>query len=232
MWEIEALMENTVRLIDKSEFIASKKRNLIWNTYHLQNQFDCSFTHFRLMDLLIKNEYVQQYDISDFPMTSAYPNLFNELSNKDFEWIHENPNEKWSENNLEIAYWDKKSNKIFVDYGSKFYTKYKEENIEEYEPLRLAYLIIKEGSKQKDKSIIYNWTAFMINYLLAWFPTTKLLNELKDEYVIDIKNTFDQFDFTNYKAIHHGLDINNINEDWLEDMSETQKELIQYFKQK
>lgn len=71
MWEVESLMEDTIRLLDRSECSAAEKRNLIWHTFQLQNQFDCGFTHFRLMDILLKNGYVQQYDIEHFPLFSA-----------------------------------------------------------------------------------------------------------------------------------------------------------------
>lgn len=231
MWEIEALMENTIRLIDKSNFKAQKKRNLIWNTYHIQNQFDCSFTHFRLMDVLVGNEYVQQYSIDDFPMASTYPDFFAELSNKEFEWIHQNPTKKWSENNPAIAYWDQKSSKIGVDFGSKFYTKNKEETPKEYEPLHFGYKIIKEAYRQQDEALVYDWTSFMVTYLLAFFPSNKSTAELKELYFSDIKEIFHQFDYTDYKILHEGLSINDVPEDWLEEMSEHQKELIPYLTQ-
>ena len=201
------------------------------NLYNLQNQFDCSFTHFRLMDLLLKHDFVQQYDINDFPMTKEYPNFFSELSKKDFDWIWKNPTKKWSKNNPAIAYWDKKSNKIFVDFGSEFYTKNKDEVIKK-SPLDFGYLIIQEGSRQNDKSIVYDWTAFMINYLLAWFSTNQSTNELKTNYFSEIRNAIHKFDFSNYKALHEGLDINNIPEYWLKEMSEKQKELIRFINQK
>jgi len=226
MWEIETLMENTIRLIDKSNFTSSKKRNLIWNTYNLQNQFDCSFTHFRLMDVLIKNQYIQQYNVNEFPMSSEYPDFFNKLSNKDFEWIRENPIEEWSENNPEIAYWNKKTNKIYVDFGSKHYTNYSNEVVSKFEPLDFGIHIINESSLQKDKSIAYNWTAFLIIYVMEWIPTEKSLDKLKEDYFFKIKTILQQFDYTDYEVLHRGLDLkSNINEDWV---SETQKELMKF----
>ena len=231
MWEIEALMENTIRLIDKSNFNPPQKRNLIWNTYHIQEQFDCSFTHFRLMDVLVNNDYVQQYSINDFPMSSTYPDFFTELPSKKFEWINENPTKSWSENNQAMAYWDKKSSKIWVDFGSKFYTQHKEEAPEKYEPLQLGYVIIKEANRQQDKSIIYDWTSFMVNYLLAFFPSNKSTAELKKLYFSEIKEIFQQFDYRDYTILHEGLSIKDVPEDWLEEMSEHQKELIQYINQ-
>ena len=231
MYEIEDLMEKTVRLIDKSDFKPNEKRNFIWNTYDLQNQFDCSFTHFRLMDILIKNEYVQLYDVEDFPLAKAYPDYFAELPNKEFDYINKNPLEEWSETNQEIAYWDREYNKIFADFGSEFYTINENDICQKYEPFDFGLFVIKEGRKQNTKSIVYHWTSFMVIYLLSWFRPKNSTNELKARYFSEIKKIFHQFDYIDHKALHQGLDINYIPETWLEDMSETQKELIRYITQ-
>ena len=37
MWEIEALMENTIRFINKNDFLSNGKRSLIWDACHLQS---------------------------------------------------------------------------------------------------------------------------------------------------------------------------------------------------
>ena len=46
MWEVEYLVEEVIKFIGRSDAIASEKRNLIGNAYHIQDQFDCSFTQF------------------------------------------------------------------------------------------------------------------------------------------------------------------------------------------
>lgn len=226
MWEIEALMENTVRLFDKSESTSSEKRNLIWNTYNLQNQFDCSFTQFRLIEILIKNQYVQQYGIDEFPITKEYPLFFNELLNKEFEWILKNPTEKWSDENLEIAYWEKKSNRIYVDFGSKYYSINPTEVAVEIEPLDFGMMVIEESYKQNDKSNIYDWTAFFIVYILEWFPPVQTIEKLKEMYFQRIKTIFKKFDFSDYKVLHEGLNLNNL--EGSEYLSDTQRGLIKF----
>lgn len=45
MWEVEYLMEVIVRLIDNNQFSTADKRNLIYNTYAIQNQFDTSYNN-------------------------------------------------------------------------------------------------------------------------------------------------------------------------------------------
>ncbi|MFK7799121.1 MAG: hypothetical protein AB8E82_16835 [Aureispira sp.] len=207
MWEIEALMENTIHLIDKSNAAPNQKRQLIWNTYHLQGYFDCSFTHFRVMDVLLKHNYVQQYAIDEFPPTKQHPEFFQELSNKQFEWIHKRPVQPWSKDNPALAYWDKKHNCIFVDFGTEYYTNYPDEITQELAPLAFGKWVIQEGSRQQDKSIVYDWTAFMIVYLLAYFPPTQTLAQLQEVYFKDIKQVFQQFDYSSYEALHRGLDL-------------------------
>lgn len=230
MWEIEALMENTVRLIDKSENSAGEKRNLIWNTYNIQSKFDCSFTHFRLMDILIKHDFVQQYEVKDFPMYSEYPDFFIVATSKDFEWIREKPLEKWSEANPELAYWDDNYNRIFADFGSQFYTNHPTEKATELHPLDFGLQVIKDAYKQNDKSSIYNWTAFLIIYILEWFPSGKTTEELKSAYFQKIKTIFQQYEYTDYTVLHRGLDLYNAEiEDYF---SEAQIELIKFVIQK
>jgi hypothetical protein len=219
MWEIEALIENTIHLIDKCDASASQKRHLIWNAYHLQGHFDCSFTHFRVIDILLKYNYVQQYTIEKFPLAPKHPNFFKELPNKNFEWIYKNPTQQWSKDNPAIAYWDQKYHCIFVDFGSEYYTNYTDESTQELAPLAFGLWVIQEGSRQQEKSIVYDWTAFMIFYLLAYFPPTQTLEQLQEAYFDDIKQAFQQFDYTNYEALHRGLNLDiGENVEWFTDI--------------
>lgn len=227
MHEIESLMEQTVRMIDASQTAPSEKRNSIWNVYQLQNQFDCSFTHFRLMDVLLKNDYVQLFDVDQFPMAKAYPDFFKALTDVSFEWIHKNPTKKWSDDNPEMAYWDKNSGKIYVDFGTAYYTLHPEERPSWVEPLTFGKQMIEEGNIQKNKEMVYDWAAFMIFYLLVYFPSDKTLEELKAAYFSEIKDIIQQYDFSNYTASHKGLDLSITNAEYLSDI---QKELVNYMK--
>lgn len=229
MWEIESLIEESVKLIDNSEFVASEKRNLIWNTYQIQKTYDCSFTQFRVMDILIKNEYVQEYTLESFPLTQKYPQYFKEITQKGFEWISRRPTEEWAEDNDSIAYWHQESNRIFVDFGTEYYTLHPEEKSIEYDVLAFAKLIIKEGGEQNNRSIVYNWTAFAFFHLLPEY-TTKSVEELKKEYFTEIHTIFKMFDYSDYEVLHESLDmsctISSINDnEWL---SNEEKEIFKY----
>lgn len=134
MYEVEALIEHTIRVIDKTDLSDQQKRNLIWNAFKIQNNFDCSFTHFRTMDILKKVKFVQSFERTSFPLYNTYPEFFNNLSEEDFVWIKKQPTEKWSADNSSIAYWDGESNCIFVDYGTAYYTRFPAEKIKEINP--------------------------------------------------------------------------------------------------
>lgn len=235
MWEVEELVERSVWLIDNSEFSMAQKRNLIWNAYEIQGYFDCSFTHFRVIDILLKYEFIQQYELQDFPLSKEYPEFFKEITQEDFKWIKQNPTKPWSaKDNPSIAYWSKESHKVFVDFGTKYYTLHPEKQPTKYDPLAFATLIIKEAGKDnKNHSIVYDWTAFMLFYLLAYFPSQKSVNVLKEDYFREVREVFQQFNYDDYEAMHEGLDlgydVKYITEnEWL---SEEQKELFRYLKQ-
>ncbi|TPN85192.1 hypothetical protein [Aquimarina algicola] len=228
MYEIEALIENTVRVIDRSNEPDHEKRNLIWNAYTIQNSFDCSFTNFRVIDILLNVNYVQTYNVQDFPLYKEHKDFFDQLNAKNFEWINKVPNEKWSDDNESVAYWDKKSNKIYVDYNSDFYTLFPNEKSNEIAPLDFGLLIIEKSNLQKDKANIYDWTAFMILYLLGWFPSEKTVEELKQNYFIPIKNILHHYNYDDYTPLHRGMDL-KVKNDWISDI---QKELLEFIKEK
>lgn len=226
MHEIESLIETTIRVIDKSSESSSQKRNLIWNAYNLQNNFDCSFTHFRLMDILLNNQFAQTFELKEFPLYKDYSDYFDGLNEKNTESISKKPTERWSRDNQSIAYWDKKSNKIYADYGTEFYSLFPDEVPQEIMPLDFGLQIIVESNRQKDRANIYNWTAFMLFYLLGMFPSDKSLEDLKRDYFSSIKSILNQYDYTDYEPLHDGLDLEN--DEVSEYLSKTQKELLSF----
>ena len=226
MWEVEYLVEEVIKFIGRSDAIASEKRNLIGNAYHIQDQFDCSFTHFRVKALLLENEYIQPYAIKEFPLYNDYIEWFDELINHDFVWIHQHPEQPWSEDNLEIGYWDKESRQIYVNFATPYYTLNPKETFITYEPLGFSLKIIEEAGKQKNKDIVYDWTAFIVFYLLTALPADKTVSKLKDDYFSKIKTIFAQFDFADYEPIDNRLDLySEFHEEWL---PELQLELLKF----
>jgi hypothetical protein len=226
MWEIEALIENAVQLISKSEKDNLHKRSFIWNLYEIQGQFDCSFTNFRVMSILLETGYTKTISIeehSDFPKNSSY---FEALKTKDFEFINTKVGEKWDADNPVAAYWDKNTGLLYYDLGTPLWEELEKERPQELALYDLGFEIIKEAHEQKDKNGVYDWTAFLINYGLNYFEQTQSIAVLKEQYFKTIKNIFKTYDFADYAIMHQSLEVMKTPEDWLR---EEESAFIEWF---
>ncbi|WP_156039710.1 hypothetical protein [Aureispira sp. CCB-QB1] len=226
MWEIEALIEEAVRLIDKSQKEKKYKRSIIWNLYEIQGQFDCSFTNFRVIQLLLKNGYTKTIQIEEHPSFSKHTAYFDALKTKEFEFIHVNVDKVWSSDNPVAAYWDQKSKSIYYDFGSPLWDQLEEDSPQEFDLYDLSLEIILEAHEQKDKNRVYDWTAFLINYGLNFFKPNHSIDFLKETYFRAIKAIFQQYDFSSYKAMHPSLEIMEAPLEWL---GEEENDFLQWF---
>ncbi len=215
MWEIEALIEGAVQLIYKSEKEPLQKRSIIWNLYETQGQFDCSFTHFRVMDILLETGFTKMMPIEEHPQFSKNTAYFKALKTKDFEFLNNKIGEKWSADNPVAAYWEKKSGFIYYDLGSPFWEQLEAEVPQELALYDLGLEIIKEAHEQKDKNRVYDWTAFLINYGLNYFEQTESIEVLKEKYFETIKGIFTAYNFSDYTIMHRSLEVMKSPEDWL-----------------
>ncbi|MBL4648366.1 MAG: hypothetical protein JKY03_01450 [Aureispira sp.] len=226
MWEIEALIENAIQLISKSEKDNLHKRSIIWNLYEIQGQFDCSFTNFRVIKLLLETGYTKRILIEEHPEFSKNTTYFKQLKTKDFEFIHTRPNEKWSADNAVAAYWDKKTGFIYYDLGAPLWESLEAEIPQEFALYDLGLEIIKEAHEQKHKKGVYDWTAFLINYGLNYFEQTESIAVLEEQYFETIKSIFKAYDFSDYATIHLSLEVMKSPEDWL---GEEESKFIEWF---
>lgn len=180
MHEIEDLIEITIRTLHSSDIPVSEKRQLFANCYRLQAYFDTSYTHFRLMDILLENDYMQTYRIDDFPLAKKYPDYYQDLKSKDFEYLNEYPEDQQVQSDVEhdinadidvedqdndiIAVWDRDSDLIYVEFGTPYYTLH-DETVVYDKALAVAVKII-ELIHQSKPNLAYDWALFMIFYLL------------------------------------------------------------------
>lgn len=226
MWEIEALIEDSVRLISQSQKEKERKRLIIWNLYELQAQFDCSFTNFRVMPLLLENAYTKTIPIEAHPDFSSHSTYFETLRTKNFEFINVKIGQSWSADNPTAAYWDKKTNLIYYDLGSPLWEQLEKDKPQDIELYELGLEIIKEAHEQKNKNGVYNWTAFLINYGLNYFQQKESIAVLKEKYFKVIRVIFEQYDFTNHDPMHPSLEVLKTPTDWL---GEEENEFIKWF---
>lgn len=226
MWEIEALIENSVRLISQSEKGKQRKRIIIWNLYEIQSQFDCSFTNFRVMPLLLENAYTKTIQIENYPNFSAHSAYFEMLKTKKFEFVNVKIGKPWGANNPTAAYWDKNTHLIYYDFGSPLWEQLEESKPQDIELYELGLEIIQEAHEQKDRNAVYDWTAFLINYGFNYFEQKEPISVLKEKYFYSIKTILNQYDFTNYDPMHRSLEVMKTTTDWL---GEKENEFIKWF---
>lgn len=226
MWEIEALIEDSIRLIDQSDKTIRDKQNLIWNLYQTQAMFDCSFTNFRLMEVLLKNEYTKTLAIQQYPNYSKHEAYFKRLQEKSFDYLNERLGEPADASNGVTAYWDKPSKLIYYDFGSPLWNQLQERRPTLISSYDLALLIIKEADNKKQSSSVYDWTAFLINYGFAYQLSDAPLENLKEQYFVPIKAIYRKYNFTDYEPMHDSLTITKEAVEWF---GKEENEFIKWF---
>ncbi|SHM91071.1 Tetratricopeptide repeat-containing protein [Chitinophaga jiangningensis] len=96
MHEIETLVETSILCLDNSQDELADYRSLIFNLYQLQDSFDTGFTHFRVMDILIKHRYVYTFPITAHPAYLEHTAFFDGLAaSQKFSFIYANPAKEW-----------------------------------------------------------------------------------------------------------------------------------------
>ncbi len=79
MWEFEDLTERAVVLIGQSGLEPAAKREFFANLYDQQEQFDCSFTHFRQLKLLEETGFFLRIEVGQHPDYDVHREVFERL---------------------------------------------------------------------------------------------------------------------------------------------------------
>ena len=80
MHEIEALIEDSVRMLDASSVaLPLDLRSMFWQLYEYQYQFDTGLTEFRVRDLLVKHRYFYRFECAQHPDYERYRDFFDNL---------------------------------------------------------------------------------------------------------------------------------------------------------
>lgn len=170
MHEVEDLIEQSIRLVNQSDQTAKQKRQLIWSLYDIQGMFDCSYTHFRLIDTLLALEYMQTFTATEFPAAQQYTHFYHSLSDKPSQFISHNPTLEgsgWGGTNQVIAFWDAQSQRIFIEYGSPYHTLHTNETPVRQNPYDtgLAIIQLTQDADPSLQHLSYDWALFMVCYL-------------------------------------------------------------------
>ncbi|WP_106601240.1 hypothetical protein [Chitinophaga ginsengisoli] len=235
MWEIEGLIEYSIHLVDKTEGTNEEKMKIIGNLYAIQQQFDCSFTNFRVMPVLLKTGYTKTIDYTEHPDYKGNESFFEELLEKDdIEYIYRDLKEEWSEENKMVAYLETDTRKIYIDYGSPL--REKEGALEIMNVYDLGLYVIREADKQQDKELVYSWTAFLLKMGPYWLDKNTSVEELINSHFGEIRRIWSSYDYSDYEPISESLTIlvNPSEEeaeyrDWLISMGGLSGNLLKWF---
>ena len=120
MHEFEDLVESSIIILSKSKKAEEMDlRSVFYNLYGFQAWFDTGYTHFRLIDELLKHNFVYRLPLSEFPKYKKYKSYFETIKkNKKSTFINKIPNKEWGSKNPDIGYYDADSSFLYCDAGS------------------------------------------------------------------------------------------------------------------
>lgn len=81
MHAIEDLVEASIRLLHSAAPVGDRQvRDRIAALYDYQSTYDCSFTHFRVMDVLLGRGFTHRFDLHQHPEYPSRTKFFDELT--------------------------------------------------------------------------------------------------------------------------------------------------------
>lgn len=227
MWEIESLIENSINLVGETEETNEKKIKLIGNLYAIQKQYDCSFTNFRVMDVLLKTGYTKTIPYTAYPDYPGNEAFFETLIQKDYiEYIYRNIKEEWSEENEMVAYWEKVSRLIYIDFGSPL--RKEDGTLEVMNIFELGLFLVREAHKRNNKDLVYDLTAFVLN-TGPYLDKKSTVEEIISNYFEEIRTIWSSYDHSDYEPLSDSLTIQEPTADDLEWLGGVKRKLLLWF---
>src|SRR5262249_57598766 len=102
MHEIEELQEVSIRLLDRIEGL--DHRSMFKRLYDFDALFDTGFTHFRVMDILLKRRFYYRMALEDHPDYAQFKDALEGIRKEDFSPIARDPSTKYTATNPVLAY--------------------------------------------------------------------------------------------------------------------------------
>ncbi|MBS0026978.1 tetratricopeptide repeat protein [Chitinophaga sp. 22321] len=172
MHEVESLVELSVYCLDKSGEEGLDRRSLFYNLYQLQQQFDTGFTHFRVMDILIKHRFVYTFPITAHPAYHTFKDWFDALAaSQKFSFIYRQPTKEWDEETNPVAGYanfdfNTQTYILYCDAGSLLWASLVANGAitgddaiapVDMETFSMAHEIAELAGEQKDKDLLALW---------------------------------------------------------------------------
>ncbi|NTD99835.1 hypothetical protein G6M26_31245 [Agrobacterium tumefaciens] len=169
MHEIEDLVEETTYLIDRSsndDLIT--KRDILFNLYRFEAFFDTSYTHFRVMDILVKHRFVYKIPVEEYPQLGITEAQIPE--DEDGDWVYDQ-----DENAIAYAQQENGIMYLYGDAGDLLWKSLCELDIlpksEHESPQKLSIpLLVKimmlEAERQQHHDLLKQWYNLLVNAIL------------------------------------------------------------------
>ena len=189
---IENLVEETVYLIDSADMPNVIKRDYLAAIYRVQNLYDTGYTHFRVIDILLKYKFVYRIPSSDYPGYAEKPGAAT-------GWMED-------EASGELAYAEVEGEQtyLYIDAGSISWEKLCSERVlsgTDSTPViaiplpQLVNDLVQEAEKQNQQTLLTQWYGLLVNgYLDGTFGKDDALADsfpglLQNADIISIRAT-------------------------------------------
>lgn len=171
MHEIESLVEFSILSLDSWDGRADR-RSLFYNLYRLQEQFDTGFTHFRVMDALVRHHFVYTFPYTGHPQYTAHKAYFDQLAEGGkFSFIYEVPGQPWDAKTNPVAGYtfydhDRQQYLLYCDAGSPLWKSMVDAHIlqgDDAQPPHLLTLpqvvlaVATAAAAQQDTALLSQW---------------------------------------------------------------------------
>ena len=189
MYEIEDVVEGSIRCLDKSKLPETDIRDLIFNLLEFQKEWDAGFTNFRMPNILLAHQYMFAFRLEEHPDYAANREEFEKIRNREFAFLSlDADGGYWCKN-----YRDLEGNKIpfehlCCDAGTSLWSdfvalgKIKGEGAlapRDIDFSDMILAVLHEAQAQKDYKLLALW--YMVCYLLTDEELTiSLARKLKD----------------------------------------------------
>lgn len=173
MHEVEDILEETTHLIDKANLSSEQKREYLYNLYQLEYFYDTSYTRFRVMDILLKYDYVYKLPLTTHPDHKSDPSFVTrQVADEAHGWIRSR-DESYS------VYAQKEGDAVLLygDSGSAIWQQWVKNGVlqgrDAVAPGKLTVAetvlaFMQLATTQNDAMIMEQWYALFVNSVLDY----------------------------------------------------------------
>ena len=167
--QIEDIVEDSIRLVNKTTLSKPQKRDLIYNLYQFHDRFDTGYTRFRVLDILQENNYLYAWPIHKHPDYQTHQEYFKQFDEHSTDWIpaYLNNEEKGS------IYLEKQ--KIWFEANDEFWARVKSQLPEGTQTppgktpiINLVLELLHIAINQENQLLAKRWYATLVNSILEF----------------------------------------------------------------